>query len=680
MHFAQPYWLLLILLVPALVTLAVVVARLRGKQWAPFLASRLRQRLLLRGNPIPRWLAFSLALAALVCLVIALARPQSEAGTRTESVLGRNILIALDLSRSMKTPDLKPDRLTQAKAMCYELLEALPNDRIGLVGFAGTPYLFAPLTVDHAAVRETVSELEIDWIPTGGSNLAGGLELAIETLKKTGTRQNALILMTDGEEHIGRIADLAADAKAAGIQVITIGFGTTPGDFVPDSSSADGYFRNRQGERIISKLETGPLKRVATVTGGRFAIATSGSDIPNMVQAAVSDLDQVELEGRRTTVVADYFQWALLPAILALMAAVFAGTRWRGLAKTSVLPAACWLFFSPQQVEALTFSEARDALEAGRFSEAAQAFAGLADEDPDTEAAYSYRLAQGTAAYRAGDWATARHGFSEALRSRDVAIRSAAHHGLANTLFEIGWARLSEGPRYPDLPEEPEEEAKPPTGFERLSDAIIDPPADDDVGEMIGFEKMVKQRLAEWMAEPTEPEVESNGSRKFNELLSDWIDAVKHYGASDLEDAAHNRELTLTYLRKLQEILKQVEENAQQIQALPMPGQGEPQEGEGQGEGSEGEGKGGKGQGNGKGNRDREDDGGGGEEKQDEQGPGEEEREESTGEKDDKGDTEPRPGETPEEAAERLLRENADLQKGALSPGRRHFSRPEKDW
>ncbi|GAA5484608.1 vWA domain-containing protein [Haloferula sargassicola] len=683
-HFAQPFWLLLILLVPVLVTLAAIISRLRGKQWAPFVAARLRQRLLLRGNPVPRWVSFGLAQLALALLAVALARPQSDAGTQTESVLGRNILFALDLSRSMKTADLKPDRLTQAKAMCYELLDALPNDRIGLVGFAGTPYLFAPLTVDHAAVRDTVSELDTDWIPTGGSNLASGLEMAIETLKKTGTRQNALILMTDGEEHEGRIGDLAADAKAAGIQVITIGFGTSAGDYVPDPAQSDGYFRDRGGNRVLSKLEPGPLKRVASVTGGRFAIATSGSDIPAMVQAAVSDLDQVQLKERRTTVMADYFQWALLPAILVLMASVFAGTRWRSLHHVTALLTAAVAFFSLSgKVRAANFNEARNALENGRFSEAAKAFGELAGEAPDHERSLSYRLAEGTAAYRAGDWPTARHAFSEALRSKQVAVRDAAHHGLGNTLFEIGWARLSGGPRYPGLPEEKEEDeedAKPPSGFEKLSDAIIDPPEDDAVGELIGFEKMAKQRLSEWMTEDNEPDQTSDGSRMFNDLLTDWIDSVKHHGSSGLEEAGHNRELTLTYLRKLQEIMQQVEENAQQIQALPMPGQGEGEEGEGEGSGDgKGNGQGGGG-GQGKGNNEKHDPGDF-EDKGDEKGPGDQEpEEESTGGKDDKGETEPRPGETPKEAAERLLRENADLQKGALSPGRFRPAPPDKDW
>ncbi len=689
MTLAEPRWLLLLLLLPLLATGAVVVARLRSARWQSFVAERLRPRLIRRTSPIPRWIAFACLLLALALFIIALARPQSNRGTRVESMMGRNILIALDLSRSMMTPDVKPDRLTQAKATCYELLESLPNDRIGLVGFAGTAYLFAPLTVDHHAVRETIDEVEIDWIPTGGSNLVAGLELGVNTLKETGTRQNALILMSDGEEHVGRIAEVAADAKAAGIEVITIGFGTTEGDFVPDPDMVDGRFRDRNGSEVISRLEPRPLERVATVTGGRFAIATSGADIPAMVESAVADLDRVQLEGRERTVVVDYYQWFLLPAILLLIASIVAATRWRGLGPApSATTALLVVFFALSgRLPASTYGDARRALEEGRFPDAAAAFGSLAERHKDAEKGFGYRLAEGTAAYRSGDYPKARRAFSEALRSARPEVVRAAHHGLGNTLFQIGWQRLADGLSYPEVPASEEaEEDEENAAFERLSDALLEMPEDEDLDELdLGrFEKMAKERLAEWMTEEGDEEGESRGFQRFNSLLTDWIDSVRHFdGAGEFADSQHNRELTVTHLRKLREIFEDLEENAQQIQAIPQPapgesGEGEPQPGEGDGEEQEGEGEPQEG-GDQDGEGDEESDGEGGDEDQEdgEGNQGDEPDESSEGENEGK---EPKPGETPEEAARRILRENADLQRGALSPGRIEYRRPEKDW
>ena len=671
MTIAEPGWLLLLLLLPVIATGAALTARMRKNQWAAFVSNRLRPKLLRRSSPLPRWIAFACMLLAAALLIIALARPQSRRGTTTETVLGRNILFAIDLSRSMKVADLKPDRLTQAKAASYELLDALPNDRIGVVGFAGTAFLFAPLTPDHSAVRETISQLDIDWIPTGGSNLKGGLKLAIDTLKKTGTKQNALILMSDGEEHVGKIGDIAEEARAAGIEVITIGFGTEQGDFVPDKQFADGRFRDREGKEVISRLEPAPLDRVAKVTGGRFAIASSGADIPAMVQAAVSDLDKVRIAGRERVVTVEYYQWFVLPAILLLIAAAVAATRWRGVGTAVTL-----LCLFPRPLDAGEVDDARDALASGQYEAARDRFGSLAENHPDSEEAFAYRLAQGNAAYKIRDWSTARKAFSEALRASDSELANAAHHGLGNTLFEIGWARLSGGDAYPET-WEPQEEDDKSDAFDRVSDALLDRPDDNRLpeGDMAAFEAMAKGRLAEWMKEETPEDSRSEGSERFNRLLTDWSDAIKHYdSAIAFEPAEHNRELTHLHLKKLQEILNQLEENAQQLQAVPSPGEGE-QPGDDPGEEGEkgkepGEGEGGDEQGEGSGNEEGEEPNDGGEN-------GEEPKPADEGDDDSK---EPKPGESPEEAARRILNENADLQKGALSPGRTRFKKPKKDW
>lgn len=284
---ANPLWLILLVLIPLLVIAAVLAARTRRKIWSAFVAARLRPRLLRRSSPVPRWIAFGCLLAAFALLVIALSRPQGESGRESEKILGRNLIFMLDLSRSMQVRDVQPSRLAQAKATAYELLEALPNDRVGVIGFTATPYLFAPLTVDHNAVRETISQLDTEWLPTGASDIAAGLELGIETLKETGVRQNAIVLLTDGEQTAGDLIPAAEKAKAAGIEVITIGFGTEAGDFIPDDSFADGRFRDRSGREVISRLETDNLREISQLTGGRFAIASSGADIPAMVKAEI---------------------------------------------------------------------------------------------------------------------------------------------------------------------------------------------------------------------------------------------------------------------------------------------------------------------------------------------------------------------------------------------------------
>jgi|GEM_PF-204513 len=695
MSLEQPGWLVLLLLLPLLATGAALVSHSRARQWSAFVADRLRTRLLRRSSPVPRWIAFTCLLLAVALLVIGLARPLSRKGSEREEVLGRNILFALDLSRSMKTRDLSPDRLSQAKTVCFDLLESMPTDRVGVVGFAGTAYLFAPLTVDHANVRETIGQLDIDWIPTGGSDLEAGLRLSIETLKETGTRPNALILLSDGEQNEGDIAELAADARDAGIEVIAIGFGTQDGDLVPDPANPELPFRDRGGNEVLSRLEPRPLQRLATVTGGRFAIARSGADIPHMVQTAISDLEQVRITGTQHTITVEYFQWFVLPAILLLIASVTAATRWRGVGAVPVTLALG--LASTDLARGGPVDDARAALADQRYEDAVEAFSALAEKHRDSEEGYRFSLAAGEAAYRQQDWPAARKGFSEAMRSEDSAVRHAAHHGLGNLLFQTGWERLSGGPSYPETVDESAADSPDDPGleaFRRLFDALLgrdgeqeEPEAGED--PMAGFEEMVRQRLTEWMTDSSESDSPARGADRFNGVLTDWIDAVRHFDAAPgVPGAAANRELTVKHLRKLREILEELQETAEALQAMPQsPGEGQPQQQGEPGEGQQGEPREQEG---GEGGEDPQQQGEGDEPQEDEEGPGDSEDEDEPGqdgdeppedEGEDEGSTEPQPDESPEEAARRILGENSDLQKGALSPGRiRYRQRPDKDW
>jgi Ca-activated chloride channel family protein len=682
MSFTQPAWFALLLLVPLFTVGAVLVARLRRKQWSAFAAPRLRSRLLRRGSPLPRWLAFAFLMLATVLLSFGMARPQTTRGAQAETSRGRNVLLALDLSRSMLVTDLKPNRLTQAKTLCYELIEALPNDRIGLIGFAGEPYLFAPLTVDHAAVRETIDQLDMDFIPVAGSDLEGTLELAIKTLKETGQKENALIILTDGEETTGRMSRLAAEAKKTGVYVFAIAVGTEQGDYIPNPDYPDGRHHDRSGSVVRSGLNTGALKKLAAETGGRFAVATSAASIPEMVKTAISDLEQFEIAGRERFVPVEYYQWFVLPGIFFLIASVIAGTRWRGLGPASAATAAALAFMTPQPARAGMHEDARKALSEGRHGEAEDLFDKLATEAGSSDKAFRYRLAQGNAAFRQGEADVARHAFSEALRSDDPKVRAAAHHGLGTILFDTGWRRLSNGPSYPGIAP-PEKKSKSSDPFSQIGDALSGKNADPANAKdpMAPFDDMVRQAVSEWIQGEVPDNGDTEGFDRFNGVLTDWVDAVKHFDSAlrydpSLTDSKHNRALTVKHLKRLREILEEVQENAQQIQPMPGPGEGEEgqgdqPDGEGQDGDQEGEGKGGDKEGKGKGEGEEEDkDGQGGDH------PGDK--------KDDEGDKnggkKPKPGESPEDAARRILKENADFEKGALSPNRIEYRQPDKDW
>ncbi len=642
MNFENPLWLLVWIAVPILVVCAFMAGRFGKIPWEVFAAERLRGKLIRKDHPLPRWMALGMILAAISALVFAMARPQGDAGIKTEMTSGRNIMIALDLSRSMRVQDVKPDRLTQAKIVIYELLEAMKSDRVGLIGFAGTPFLNAPLTIDHAAVRETVEQIDEEWLPTGGSDIAAAVRLATQELKETGQKNNALILISDGEENQGDLDVIIAEAESSGVSIISIGVGTEDGGFVPHPDFIGGLI-DSGGNRILSRLKPDVLRKLANETGGCYVIAGRGADIPGMVRAATQGLDAFEMEGGKRRIVIEFFQWALLPAIFFIVAAIVAGTRWRGLAGT----VAALMVFSTY-AEADLAKDARRAFTEERFDEARDAYRALADEKADGDATARFRLGQGLAAYEVQDYRGARSAYSAVLLAEDAKVAGKGHEGMGNTLFQLGWMGLS-GSRYP---------------------------VEEEVPDMARFEELVRDQLKR-MEESELPESgETNEFIRIDSIILNWADAIRHYRSALMKNptnhiASRNQVLTMAYLVRLKELLEQEKDQTEQeiaIMEQAQPGEGQSPEGD-NGEGA------GESQENGEGSE--------GEEPDDKGEGGDEESEKGDeGKKPDESDPKGAadPNETPEERARRILSENSDLQKGSLTPGRREFRSPDKDW
>lgn len=652
MNFAQPGWLALLILLPILGVGAVLASRLRKRQWTAFVAPRLREALLKRGSSLPRWLALFFIITACAAMIVALARPRGDAGVKTEKMRGRNVMIALDISKSMRVDDVKPDRLTQAKVVIYELLEAMPNERIGLIGFAGTPYVFAPLTIDHSAVREIVDQIDETWAPLGGSDLAAAVHLATETLKKTGQKNNALVILSDGEKHEGDLDAMISEAEQSGIYIIAIGVGTEDGGYVPNPSRRNGQMMDQSGHAVISRLQAGVMRKLAEETKGRFTIAGAGPDIPALVKSVVAGLDAYQMEGRERRISIEFYQWMMFPAILFLIVSIVAGTRWKGI-HAAVLIAGGFLFMT--DAKASEASKAKDALTGKHFEEARDTYHKLAEQSRSRETQARYRLGEATAAYRAKDFRAARTAYSNSLLSSDPQVQANGHLGMGNSLFQLGWQGLT-GESYPTqyLP------------------------------DLAQFDTVVKEALAKLRESDAPDEGETSGFVKFESLITNWADAIKHYDSAATKSpgdkaARGNRELTTTYLKRLEELLKQEEEETEQSMPEAQPGQGEPQEGEGDGEPKEGDGKGDKDgpkQPGGKGDKDKDQkDGSGDDGEKDKDGKKPGDKNKKDGDKD--GDN---PNESPEERAHRILKENADLEKGPLSPGRRDFFDAQKDW
>ena len=399
MSFLYPH-ILWALVLPVLLAVLVYAARRRtGRGWQKLVSAAHLPELVTRRPAWRTLLPATLCLLALACTILALARPINGFRESGGMTTGRNLLIALDISRSMETQDVKPSRLMQARTAAYELIEALPSDKIGLIVFSGEADMVVPLTYDHTALRDALEQVDRTWAGTGGTNFGLVLQKAMKDFQRSapdGT--NALVILSDGEDTVGSSLDVAEEARKKNLLVITVGVGTPAGAPIPDAKGENGLWQDRDGKHVISKLDAESLRKFSEATGGDFAIMDSRTDISAFAERAVRKLDRHEESFSANKVPNDLFAWFAWAALLMLVLAIATATEWRMRRAVPVL--ALLLLLSP----------------------AAQAA-------PDAASLLSYTeglIAQGS------DPAKAREAYSRALLDEDPQMQSAAFYQLGN--------------------------------------------------------------------------------------------------------------------------------------------------------------------------------------------------------------------------------------------------------
>jgi Ca-activated chloride channel family protein len=257
------------------------------------------------------WLWFGLALG-----IVALARPQW--GVIEEQVFdqSREVIIAVDLSRSMLAQDVKPSRLDRSKLLIQSLLDGLKGERVGLVLFAGTAFLQSPLSSDYEVLREFLPALNPDYLPEGGSNYKAMLESSMQAFG-TSTADRYLIILSDGESTVDDWKGLTDALKTKGVRVIGLGVGTAQGSFIPDS--AGGFVKDERGAVVMSRLNSSTLQELAQVTGGAYTDASAWVDLPALLNKTVEAGKKGEFAEKNTARLMERYQWFLAPGLLFLL-------------------------------------------------------------------------------------------------------------------------------------------------------------------------------------------------------------------------------------------------------------------------------------------------------------------------------------------------------------------------
>ncbi|MFC1699484.1 VWA domain-containing protein [Candidatus Omnitrophota bacterium] len=271
-----------------------------------------------------------LIVLSLILALLGLMRPQWGFQWREVKRTGLDILIAMDVSKSMLTADVLPNRLQRSKLAVRDLVKKLTGDRIGLIAFSGSAFLQCPLTVDYNGFLLALNDLNVNTIPRGGTSISSAIKRAVVSYEGGQKKYKILVIITDGEDHEGDALKLARDAAEAGVRIYCIGIGTTEGELIQlsDKSGRKVFLKDRSGNVVKSRLDEELLRQMALTTGGAY-VRSSGAQfgLDYIYENNLSLLERREIKSRMSRFYHERFQIPLSLALLLLMVEPLIGDK-----------------------------------------------------------------------------------------------------------------------------------------------------------------------------------------------------------------------------------------------------------------------------------------------------------------------------------------------------------------
>lgn len=333
MQFAHPemFWLF----IPAVLFIAGFLFGLKRRKKAllSFAGSENMKKLTGSFSYDKKVFKFLFLLVALFFLILAAAGPQWGKELQEISRKGIDVVVALDVSKSMLAQDIQPSRLDKAKREIDTFLDKLEGDRVGLVYFAGSSFVQCPLTLDYGAIKMFLDLADPNANPFPGTDIAEAIEDSIKVFETSGKRSKVIILMTDGETHTSNTDEAVKKAADKRIIIFTVGYGGGTAVPIPmrdENGSVIGYKRDEEGNPVMSSLNLQLLSDIAEKTGGEyFASSTEESELDKIANR-IDSMEKAKFTSKMGTKYKDRYQYPLTVVFIAMIAFLLINDRKKG--------------------------------------------------------------------------------------------------------------------------------------------------------------------------------------------------------------------------------------------------------------------------------------------------------------------------------------------------------------
>ncbi|BAU53866.1 vWA domain-containing protein [Mucilaginibacter gotjawali] len=329
LKFANPEFLWGLLIVPLFVLLFLAVTRWKKKAVGALGDKKVVEMMIPQVSFSRPWLKFILFIAAWSMLIVGAADPQIGSKMEEEKKKGADLMILLDVSNSMLSQDMAPNRLENAKRAIAQLIDNLHNDRIGIVVFAGEAYVQLPVTTDYSAAKLFLNTINTGMVPTQGTAIGAAIDMGMKSFDfKDGTGK-AMIIITDGENHEDDAVAAAKHAAEKDVMVNVIGMGSEKGAPIPifQNGKQVGFHTDSAGTTVVSKLNEDMCKEITAAGQGVYVRATDANAGLNIVMGQIAKVQRKTYDSKSFKNFEDRFQFFLAVAFILLVVEFFISNR-----------------------------------------------------------------------------------------------------------------------------------------------------------------------------------------------------------------------------------------------------------------------------------------------------------------------------------------------------------------